>query len=156
MELRLARRNKGDYKWQLLAESLETRQLECTIAPDREKDEYFYDCNMIPLFELGSLHYDFYLLNVRLPNNETAGWNKGLGDLRQLTVTVIHQNGGFVKKWLSMKTMFFPVVVAAIAWFWLRVVKLNRSPSLLETMLLALGVALSVLNCKSNKVFCNS
>ena len=67
LDARIGYRSKYDKPsdWKLLAESLEERILECHI--DEPKDGYPYQCELIPLFELGSLHHDFYLINIRLP-----------------------------------------------------------------------------------------
>ena len=35
---------------------------------DKKREGYFYNCSTITLFELGSLHHDYYLLNLRLPS----------------------------------------------------------------------------------------
>lgn len=106
----------------------------------------FYDCGTIPLFELGSLHHDFYLLNVRLPRDTESKMNYDLGYVRDLHLSVIYQNGGFTKVWVSLKTVFFPFVVGIVVWFWHRVHLLSRSPALLEYMLVYLGGALTLLN----------
>lgn len=74
--------------------------------------------------------------------------NRGLGPVADLWLVAINQNGGFTKVWLSLKTVFFPMVLAVIVWFWRRVQLLARQPTLLESMLLALGIALSILNGK--------
>ncbi|KZC07547.1 Protein wntless [Dufourea novaeangliae] len=58
----------------------------------------------------------------------------------------INQNGGFTKVWVSLKTIYFPIVICILAWYWRRVHMLSRSPALLEYLLLALGIALSFLN----------
>lgn len=58
----------------------------------------------------------------------------------------INQNGGFTKVWVSLKTVYFPVVLSVLAWYWRRVHMLSRPPALLEYMLLALGSALTFLN----------
>nr|NVI79871.1 wntless [Cucujiformia] len=55
-------------------------------------------------------------------------------------------NGGFTQVWISLKTVFFPVIVALLVWFWNRVHKLARVPALLEYMLLSLGSALAFLD----------
>jgi len=62
-------------------------------------------------------------------------------------IQVINQNGGFTKVWVSLKTVYFPVVLCVLVWYWRRVHMLSRSPALLEYMLLALGSALTFLNC---------
>ena len=77
LDARMGYRNKGDKDpdWKLYAESVEERQLECFIDGE-PKDEHNYHCGLIPLFELGSLHHDFYLLNLRLPVNQKDPHNK--------------------------------------------------------------------------------
>lgn len=69
IEGRLGYRNKGDPddRWTEYASSTEERILDCSISPEHRKAEYMYNCSSVPLFELGSLHHDFYLLNIRLP-----------------------------------------------------------------------------------------
>lgn len=74
--------------------------------------------------------------------------NLNIGNIRDLHLTVIYQNGGFTKVWLSLKTIFFPFIVAIMCWFWNRVHQLQRSPVLIEYMLLGLGGALTFLNRK--------
>ena len=73
MDARLGYRNKGDADtdWKLYAESIEERTLDCSI--DDPTEGHNYRCELIPLFELGSLHHDFYLLNIRLPVNDALG-----------------------------------------------------------------------------------
>ena len=39
-----------------------------TTFQDKKRDGYYYNCSTITLFELGSLHHDYYLLNLRLPS----------------------------------------------------------------------------------------
>lgn len=101
---------------------------------------------MIPLFELGALHHDYYLLNLRFPLDSGLKMNMNIGHLHDITLTAIYQNGGFTKVWLSLKTVLFPFVIAIMVWFWRRVHILQRSPVLLEYILLYLGGALTFLN----------
>ncbi|CAG9792799.1 unnamed protein product [Diatraea saccharalis] len=145
IDARLAYRNKGDPEdsWQLYTQSIEKRHLDCEIEIKTEK--YLYNCSAIPLFELGSLFHDFYLLNVRLPV-DTPEMNSNIGHIQDMWLTVINQNGGFTKVWVSLKTAFFPCIIAILAWFWRRIYILERKPVLLERMLLSLGIALCVLN----------
>ncbi|XP_063369700.1 protein wntless [Cydia amplana] len=145
IDARLAYRNKGDPEdeWKLYTQSVEKRHLDCDI-PVKSK-EYLYNCSALPLFELGSLFHDFYLLNIRLPV-DTPEMNAHIGHVQDMWLTVINQNGGFTKVWVSLKTVFFPCIIAIIAWFWRRVHILQRKPVLLEKMLLSLGISLCLLN----------
>lgn len=145
IDARLAYRNKGDPEdeWKLYTKSVETRHLDCDISV--KSPEYLYNCSALPLFELGSLFHDFYLLNVRLPV-DTPEMNANIGQVHDMWLTIINQNGGFTKVWVSLKTVFFPCIVAIIIWFWRRVHILQRKPVLLEKMLLSLGISLCILN----------
>ncbi|KAG7206268.1 hypothetical protein KM043_003652 [Ampulex compressa] len=146
LDARLAYRNKGDPDdaWKPYAASVVERILDCSI--DDEMEQYNYNCSVVPLFELGSLFHDYYLLNIRLPADTDKNINQGLGHITDLWVTAINQNGGFTKVWVSLKTVFFPLVLCVLIWYWRRVHMLSRSPALLEYMLLGLGAALTFLN----------
>ncbi|KPJ14037.1 Protein wntless [Papilio machaon] len=145
IDARLAYKNKGDADdaWKLYTQSVEKRHLDCDI--DLKTEEYLYNCSAIPLFELGSLYHDFYLLNIRLPV-DSPSMNTNIGHIQDLWLTVINQNGGFTKVWLSLKTIFFPCIIGILTWFWNRIHMLQRKPVLLEKMLLCLGIALCFLN----------
>lgn len=134
--------------WQYHSHSEVKRFIECTFeeAAVKEKEGYPYNCSMVPLFELGSLYHDYYLLNLRLPYNYVAKKNIGLGKVEDIYLHTIHMNGGFTKIWVSLKTFFFPIIVAIMVWFWKRVHLLNRTPALLEYMLMSLGGTLAFLN----------
>lgn len=106
-----------------------------------------YSCSTIPLFELGSLHHDFYLLNIRLPVDSYKKMNLDIGNIHDMHLTVIYQNGGFTKVWLALKTIFLPCIIGIMWWFWKRVHQLQRNPALIEYMLIYLGAALTFLNC---------
>ncbi|KAJ6634656.1 Protein wntless [Pseudolycoriella hygida] len=146
IDARLAYRNKDDpdNAWKLYASSLERRDLDC--VADKAVNEYLYQCSPIPLFELGSLHHDFYLLNIRLPVDSDLKMNLNIGNVQDLHLITIYQNGGFTKVWVSLKTVFFPFIVAIMIWFWHRVHDLQRKPVLLEYMLMYLGGTLTILN----------
>jgi len=49
-------------------------------------EHYNYNCSVMPLFELGSLYHDYYLLNIRLPSDINK--NQGLGHIVDLWLTV--------------------------------------------------------------------
>lgn len=48
--------------------------------------------------------------------------------------------------WLSLKALFFPLIVGLMCWFWHRVHILERTPALLEYMLMYLGGTLAFLD----------
>ena len=62
LDMRLAYRNKEDPEddWKLYAQSMEKRDLHC--ITDNQTDKYMYQCDTIPIFEMGSLHHDFVCL----------------------------------------------------------------------------------------------
>ncbi|XP_073999634.1 wnt ligand secretion mediator [Rhodnius prolixus] len=146
VDARLAYRNKGDPPdiWTYYASSTEQRILECSI--DVKKEDYLYNCSIVPLFELGSLHHDFYLINIRLPVDYSKGINTELGHIADMWIITINQTGGFTKVWLSLKSIFFPSVLAVLIWFLKRVYVLQRKPLLLEYMLILVATSLSFLN----------
>lgn len=51
-------------------------------------EQYNYNCKLVPLFELGSLFHDYYLLNIRLPADTDKNINQGLGHISDLWLTV--------------------------------------------------------------------
>ncbi|XP_028029413.1 protein wntless [Bombyx mandarina] len=145
IDARMAYRNKGDpeEQWRLYTRSVEKRNLDCDI--EIKSEHHLYNCSAMPLFELGSLFHDYYLLNIRLPI-ETPDMNSHIGHIHDMSLIVINQNGGFTKVWVSLKSVFFPSIVAILVWFWRRIHMLQRKPVLLEKMLLSLGLALCLLN----------
>ncbi|ESP00712.1 hypothetical protein LOTGIDRAFT_112162 [Lottia gigantea] len=146
MEVRLGYRNQQDNEsdWKELISTHEDRPLRCDT--DRVKDDY-YRCELLSFFELGSVHYDYYLINIRLPVYQSKDVNLGLGTIKDIHIITIFQNGGFTKVWFSLKTTMFPVIIAVLVWFWRRVKLLSRQPNLLERTLLTLGIVLSIMNC---------
>ncbi|CAL1534428.1 unnamed protein product [Lymnaea stagnalis] len=148
VEAKLFYRDKEDDEsdWKLLAESTERRTLNCVIEKDIRVDGSLYHCELLPFFELGSVHYDYYLINIRLPVNKKDKTNQ-FGQLADLSVIAIFQNGGFTKVWFSMKTVFFPMVLAVLVWFWIRVMTQGRATNLTERTIFSLGIILSIMNC---------
>lgn len=49
---------------------------------------HYYNCDVLSLFELGSLHHDYYLLNMRLPIDENDPGNKDLGQVKDAWLVV--------------------------------------------------------------------
>uniref|UniRef100_A0A1I7V7I7 Protein wntless-like protein n=1 Tax=Loa loa TaxID=7209 RepID=A0A1I7V7I7_LOALO len=159
LEVRLGYKTRTDPpdQWHELIATNTTRMLECSIPDtvkfDRSKLEgHLYNCASLDLFELGSNPYPFYLINIRLPVNQSLcrtmpkGPNCAIGRINDLRVIAIHQNGGFTAIWLFMKTMVSPLVTIAVIWYWKRVVALNRNSYLLEKAIMALGISLAILD----------
>ncbi|KJH49461.1 hypothetical protein DICVIV_04398 [Dictyocaulus viviparus] len=154
LQVRMGYRTNHDSpdKWHDLIATNITRTLDCTISPEKMSNGHMYECAVIDLFEMGSNNYPFYLLNIRIPINQSAcslnekSPNCQIGKITSLRVVAIHQNGGFTLVWLWLKTIVFPVVSAALWWYWSRVNKLARKPLLLEKALITLGISLAILD----------
>ena len=52
----------------------------------QEEDYYPMDCDVLHFFELGSCHYDFYLVNIRLPVDGVK--NQNIGKITDLELWV--------------------------------------------------------------------
>lgn len=150
---RLGYKNKGEAPdtWHEYASSFVHRNLDCEIDEDKKKDGYYYNCSIMPLFELGSLHHDYYLVNLRIPSaydydGHEISINGELGKLVDLWLVAIHQNGGFTKVWLTLKTCFFAAIIGELYWFKRRLRLLPRESTLLEKILFQLGLSLTLLN----------
>ncbi|XP_060523159.1 protein wntless [Cylas formicarius] len=140
--------NSGQTLWTYYTSSVVKRYMDCTFnnTGPHNKDGYPYSCSMVPLFELGSLHHDYYLLNLRLPYDQLLKTNVQLPKVGDIHLHIIYMNGGFTRVWLSIKTVFFPIIVTIMIWFWNRVHILSRTPALLEYMLISLGATLAFLD----------
>ncbi|MCP9261478.1 Protein wntless [Dirofilaria immitis] len=153
LEVKLGYKMRTDppNQWHELIATNISRILECNI-PDNKLEGHLYNCESLDLFELGSNPYPFYLINIRLPVNQTLCQTKpkapncAIGRINDLRIIAIHQNGGFTAIWLFMKTMVSPLVTIAVIWYWKRVVALNRNSYLLEKAIMALGISLAILD----------
>ncbi|XP_023930088.1 protein wntless homolog [Lingula anatina] len=143
MDSRIAARS-GNSDWIEIARSNEQRKLDCHLGEKKEND--YYDCNMTAFFELGSVYYEDYLVNIRIPVHNNSAKNWGIGKVEDIWMHVIHQTGGFTQVWFIMKTCVFPVVLGIMIWYWRRIQQLPRLPNLLEKILFTLGLALTFLN----------
>ncbi|CAH8529763.1 unnamed protein product [Dicrocoelium dendriticum] len=157
-DLRLGYRNGDDPKgvWHELAHSIETRPLRCTPDPAakdhlnqlRPSDsDFYYECEVIPLFSLASCHHEEYVLNLRIPKDVNGSLGQSGSVLQDVWMVEIHQNGGFTKIWFSLKTMVFPFSVLALCFFVYRVRELNRPFTVLDRTVVVLGSGLILLNC---------
>lgn len=148
LDVRLGARDEGDDEddWKQIASSVEDRNLQCTLEKGKGEG-YLYDCELLQLFELGSISNHYYLVNIRLPVNFLKGYNVGIGKVVDISIHLIHQNGGFTIVWMSMKSVLFVMVLSLLIWFWRRIMQLGRPPNLLERTLFSLGVVMSILDC---------
>lgn len=151
LDARLAYSDKTDQgrgDWILYKEAVTKRYMDCIFeySSEQNKEDYPYSCTMVPLFELGSLYHDYYLLNLRLPYDAKQEINTQIGKIGDISLHLIHMNGGFTKVFVSLKTVFFPLILGTMYWFWNRVHILARTPALLEYMLIYLGASLAFLN----------
>ncbi|XP_066297973.1 protein wntless homolog [Branchiostoma lanceolatum] len=148
MEAGLAYRDDRLSEWTPVARSTEERKLVCNFSHSKTADNEgrYYDCDMVPLFELGSCFHKYYLINIRLPVREKQNINLNIGDIKDVNLIGIHQNGGFTKVWLSVKTTLTPTIIIILVWYWRRVTQLNRKPVLLEKTIFALGLSMAFIN----------
>lgn len=51
-----------------------------------ENEGRFYHCDPIPFMELGSVAHKYFLMNLRLPVNDTM--NVGIGEIKDIHVVV--------------------------------------------------------------------
>ncbi|KAM7388741.1 hypothetical protein PAMP_024894 [Pampus punctatissimus] len=142
----LAYRDDLVSEWTTEFHSVEQRPLRCTFEVPKiyENEGRFYQCEPIPFMELGSVAHKYFLINIRLPVNDTV--NVGIGEIKDVHIVGIHQNGGFTKVWISMKTVFSPWMFVATAWYWHRISLMARPPVLLEKVIFALGISMTFLN----------
>ena len=54
----------------------------------QDKDGALYDCTPLPLYEVGSCHYDNYVLNIRVPAFDEDRVNEDIGKLIDMTLVV--------------------------------------------------------------------
>ena len=48
----------------------------------------YYDCDLLPFFELGSVHYHFYLINIRIPVVSKMQVNQDIGKIDDIQFIV--------------------------------------------------------------------
>ncbi|VUZ48569.1 unnamed protein product [Hymenolepis diminuta] len=154
-DVRLGYRNDGDPpgEWKEIAHSTEVRPLSCALdrqdysRPGSVEEFKFYDCEVLPLFTLGSCHHQTYLVNIRIPMDIDNKVNHEIGLLQDVWMVEIHQNGGFTMVWFALKTFLFPIGLGTVIFFWGRVSELGRPPTIMERTIFALGLVLCIFNC---------
>lgn len=145
MRVTLAVRNSWEKEWKIYSKKdLLKRSLSCNLNNREMKNGIKYDCDVGQLFELQSIYYDYYLINIQLIGEENN--QKYSGILTDLNFVTIHQNGGFTQIWLALKTVFFFITAGTLFWFYQRIKQLNRSPDLIEKNLFVIGFAITQYN----------
>lgn len=146
IDVDLAVKNKEDQEWTMYAQRKSLRRTIRFHELDI-KQTHKLDCEPIQLFELQSLHYDYYLINFEIREDKTS--NKTLrfpGRLNDVTGVAIHHNGGFTQIWLALKTVFFISTLSTFIWYCKRLKRLTRKTILIERLLVGLGATLTQLN----------
>ncbi|KAE8609604.1 hypothetical protein XENTR_v10011854 [Xenopus tropicalis] len=148
LNVSVAYRDDLKEEWKELASSMEQRKLNCILPVEKTvaNEGRQYDCDVIPLMELGSVSHKYYLFNIRLPVSEKKKSNIAIGEIRDLHVVCIFQNGGFTMVWFAMKTFLTPSIIIIMIWYWRRITMMTRSPVLLEKVIFALGFSMTFIN----------
>ncbi|KAH0618515.1 hypothetical protein JD844_017795 [Phrynosoma platyrhinos] len=148
LDVSLAYRDVMGGPWEEMARATETRKLKCTFGAPKtpEHEGKFYDCDVLPFMEIGTVAHKYYLINIRLPVNEKKGINVGIGEIKDIRLVGIHQNGGFTKVWFAMKTFLTPSIIIIMIWYWRRITLMTRPPVLLEKVIFALGISMTFIN----------
>nr|XP_033506726.1 protein wntless homolog isoform X3 [Epinephelus lanceolatus] len=148
IDVGLAYRDDTVSEWTEMAHSFENRKLNCNFTTSKtfENEGRYYECDLLPFMEVGSVAHKYYLLNIRLPVNEKKKINVGIGEIKDIRFVSIHQNGGFTKVWFAMKTFLTPSILIIMIWYWRRITLMSRPPVLLEKVILALGISMTFIN----------
>ncbi|XP_035526295.1 protein wntless homolog isoform X3 [Morone saxatilis] len=148
IDVGLAYRDDTVSEWTEMAHSFEQRKLTCNFTTSKtfENEGRYYECDLLPFMEVGSVAHKYYLLNIRLPVNERKKINVGIGEIKDIRLVSIHQNGGFTKVWFAMKTFLTPSILIIMIWYWRRITLMSRPPVLLEKVILALGISMTFIN----------
>nr|XP_031539332.1 protein wntless homolog isoform X3 [Vicugna pacos] len=148
MDVSLAYRDDMFAEWTEMARERVPRKLKCTFTSPKtpEHEGRYYECDVLPFMEIGSVAHKYYLLNIRLPVNEKKKINVGIGEIKDIRLVGIHQNGGFTKVWFAMKTFLTPSIFIIMVWYWRRITMMSRPPVLLEKVIFALGISMTFIN----------
>lgn len=146
IDVSLAVKNKDDHEWTIYAKRQELRRTLKFPANDLDHSHKM-DCEPIQLFELQSLHYDYYLINFEIHEDKNSNHTYRFpGRLNEITGVAIHHNGGFTQIWLLLKIFFFITTLATLIWYCRRLRSLTRNTILIERLLIGLGATLTQLN----------
>ncbi|MGH0155875.1 UNVERIFIED_CONTAM: hypothetical protein FKN15_049435 [Acipenser sinensis] len=92
--------------------------------------------------------HTWYLVseNGAFTMNERKKINVGIGEIKDIRLVGIHQNGGFTKVWFAVKTFLTPSILIIMIWYWRRITLMTRPPVLLEKVIFALGISMTFIN----------
>jgi len=107
--------------------------LQCSVEPETK----ILDCNNVPLYELGSVFYNYYLINLQLPVRNH--YNTNIRRLDHLSITEIHQNGGFTKVYVGQKSVVCPLLLVATLLFIRQTYHIPGPGLLVNKVITALG-----------------
>lgn len=98
--------------------------------------------DIIPLFDLDTINYDHYLLNVRLSNE----YGDVYDDDVQLVLQLTYQNEKFIILSINKRLTFFIVTVVIIIAYCTRVIMSSRSIVKMDYIMLSLGMTMLIIN----------
>ncbi|XP_065905012.1 protein wntless-like [Dysidea avara] len=130
--------------WSILASGHVSRVMNCHY---NEND--FPSCNHIQLFELGSVHHSFYLINVNFdpfPLEKTIPDHRGLGPVKEINMLEIHHSGGFTIIFLGLKSIMLLVTSVIFIYYQWHMSALNRPANVIEKTLREVVITLIFMN----------
>lgn len=60
----------------------------CCFLQTYENEGRYYECDLMPFMEVGSVAHKYYLLNIRLPVIERKKVNVGIGEIKDIRLVV--------------------------------------------------------------------
>ncbi|KAG5847617.1 hypothetical protein ANANG_G00128070 [Anguilla anguilla] len=124
IDVGLAYRDDTVSDWTEMAHSIEQRKLSCNFTTPKT----------------------FENEGVTTSATERKRVNVGIGEIKDIRLVGIHQNGGFTKVWFAMKTFLTPSILIIMVWYWRRITLMTRPPVLLEKVIFALGISMTFIN----------
>ncbi|CAF2929790.1 unnamed protein product [Rotaria sp. Silwood2] len=135
-------------EWKLEVKSRESRSIQCQpiyhhdIENKNIPDGYI--CEPLAFFELSTLKYPYYLINLQIVDEN--GLSQNIGKLKSFVFIGIYQTEAFTKVWYTLKTITFPIVLAALIWFCRQMKRAQKKYSNLDKLLFLLGLSTCILN----------
>lgn len=73
-------------------------KLDIVFSQTFENEGRYYECDLLPFMEIGSVAHKYYLLNIRLPVHDRKKINVGIGEIKDIRLVV---------SWHLMRTCVF-------------------------------------------------